>query len=240
MLIEKLELSPYEVICNEKEFILMPELQDDIEKFKKENKETIKIKSSEESTKKALKIKSPEESIEIKSPEKDENTTNWYDKNKSKKITAVVISNKFNHKTKITKFKYTDIRDLVDNINKNTIGETDAKIKLNALNKLKNAEIKNKSLSSNQEELLKLFADLLKTTSKNNYNHTNHNSNNNNHSNNKENESEKNNENDNDNESKGDNENESKDESEDKIKQLNGYFKMIDEIKLFEKQINLF
>ena len=129
---------------------------------------------------------------------------------------------------------------MVDNINKNTIGETDAKIKLNALNKLKNAKIKNKSLSSNQEELLKLFADLLKTISKNNYNHTNHNSNNNNHSNNKENESEKNNENDNDNESEGDNENESKDESEDKIKQLNGYFKMIDEIKLFEKQINLF
>ena len=41
------------------------------------------------------------------------------------------------------KFKYTDIRDLVDNISKNTIGETDAKIKLNALNELKNAEIRN-------------------------------------------------------------------------------------------------
>ena len=101
MLIEKLGLSPYEVICNEKEFILMPELQGDIEEFKKENKELMKIKSSEESTKKAIKIKNPEESIEIKSPEKDENTTNWYDKNKLKKITAVVISNKFNHKTKI-------------------------------------------------------------------------------------------------------------------------------------------
>ena len=75
--------------------------QDDIEAFKKEDKGPIKIKSSEESTKKAIKIKSPEESIEIKSPEKDENTTNWYDKNKLKKITAVVISNKFNHKTKI-------------------------------------------------------------------------------------------------------------------------------------------
>ena len=110
----------------------------------------MKIKSSEESTKKAIKIKSPEESIEIKSPKKDENTTNWYDKNKFKKITAVVISNKFNHKTKIKKFKYTDIRDLVDYINKNTIGERDAK-RLNALNELKNAEIKNKRLSCNQE-----------------------------------------------------------------------------------------
>ena len=59
---------------------------------------------------------------------------------------------------------------MVDNINKNTIGETDAKIKLNALNKLKNAEIKNKRLSSNHEELLKLFADLLGAISNNNSN----------------------------------------------------------------------
>ena len=108
-------------------------------------------------TKKAIKIESPEELIEIKSPKKDENTTNWHDKNKLKKITAVVISNKFNHKTKIKKIKYTDIRDLVDYINKNTIGETDAKIRLNAIYELKDAEIKNKRLSSNQEELLKLF-----------------------------------------------------------------------------------
>ena len=42
----------------------------------------MKIKSLEESTKKAIKIKSPEESTEIKSPKKDENTANWYDKNK--------------------------------------------------------------------------------------------------------------------------------------------------------------
>ena len=133
----------------------------------------MKIKSSEESTKKAIKIKSPEESIEIKSPEKDEYITNCYDKNKFKKITAVVISNKFNHKTKIKKFKYTDIRDLVDNINKNTIGETDAKIKLNALNELKNAEIKNKCLSSNQKELLEFFDHLLETISNNNNNNSN-------------------------------------------------------------------
>ena len=36
----------------------------------------MKIKISEEST---------EESIEVKSPKKDENTTDWYDKNKFKK-----------------------------------------------------------------------------------------------------------------------------------------------------------
>ena len=201
MLKEKLGLCPYEVICDEKEFILMPEIQDDIEELKKENKEPMKIKSSEESTKKAIKIKSPEESIEIKSPKKDENTTNWYDKNKFKKITAVVISNKFNHKTKIKKFKYTDIRDLVDNINKNTIGETDAKIKLNVLNELKNAEIKNKRLSSNQKELLELFDHFLETISNNNNNSNNNNSNNNN------NNSDNNNSNNNTKESENDNEN---------------------------------
>ena len=149
MLKEKLVLCPYKVICNEKEFILMPEIQDDIEELKKENKESIKIKSLKESTEKAIEIKRLEESIEIKSLKEDENTTDWYDKNKLRKISAIVSSNKFNHKTEIKKFKYTDIRDLVDNINKNTIGETDAKIKLNALTELKNAEIKNKRLSSN-------------------------------------------------------------------------------------------
>ena len=44
MLKEKLGLCPYEVICDEKEFILMPEIQDDIEELKKENKEPMKIK----------------------------------------------------------------------------------------------------------------------------------------------------------------------------------------------------
>ena len=158
---------------------------------------------------------------------------------------------------------------MVDNINKNTFGETDAKIKLNALNELKNAEIKNKRPSSNQKELLKLFADLLKTISNNNNNNDNNNNNNNsnnsnNNSNNNENESdnvndngngnenesesesESNNENDNDNVNVSESESGSEDENEDKneeyckIKQLKGYFKMIDETKSFEKQITLF
>ena len=180
MLKEKLGLCPYEVICDEKEFALMPEIQDDIEEFKRENEESIKIKSSKKSTIKSIKIKSPEESIEIKSPEKDENTRNWYDKNKFKKITAVLITNNFNHKTKIEKLKDTDIRVLVDNFNKNTIAETDAKIKLNALNELKNAVIKNKRLRSNEKELLELFDDLLQTISNNNNNVNNNNSNDNN------------------------------------------------------------
>ena len=57
MLKEKLGLCPYAVICNEKQFILMPEIQDDIEDLKKANKEPMRIKRSEESTKKAIKIK---------------------------------------------------------------------------------------------------------------------------------------------------------------------------------------
>ena len=71
MLKEKLGLCPYEVICDEKEFILMPEIQDDIEELKKENKESIKIKSPQESTEKAIEIKRLEESIEIQSPKEE-------------------------------------------------------------------------------------------------------------------------------------------------------------------------
>ena len=43
MLKEKLGLCPYEDTYNEKEFTLMPEIQDDIP-LKKENKESMKIK----------------------------------------------------------------------------------------------------------------------------------------------------------------------------------------------------
>ena len=53
-----------------------------MEKLKKENKESIKIKSPEESTQKAIEIKSLKKSIEIKSPNEGENTTDWYNKNK--------------------------------------------------------------------------------------------------------------------------------------------------------------
>ena len=46
---EKFGLCPYGVIYDKQEFIL-PEIQDDIEELKKENKESIKIKIFEEST----------------------------------------------------------------------------------------------------------------------------------------------------------------------------------------------
>ena len=108
-----------------------------------------------------------EKPIEIKSPEEDKNTTdydpNWFDKNKFKKMLAIIDSNKFNYKNKIGEFKYIDIKDLVNNIRNNTISEIDAKKSLNALNKIKNAEIKYKRLIPKQKELLNLFNDLLDT-----------------------------------------------------------------------------
>ena len=70
-------------------------------------------------------------------------------------------SNKFNYKNKIGEFKYIDIRDLANNIRNNTISERDAKKNLNALNTIKNAEIKFKKLTPKQKELLNLFNDLL-------------------------------------------------------------------------------
>ena len=74
-----------------------------------------------------------EEPKEIKSP-------NWFDKNKFKEILAIIDSNEFNYKNKIGEFKYTDIKDLVNNIKNNTISEIDAKKDLNKLNKIKNVE----------------------------------------------------------------------------------------------------
>ena len=132
MVKEKLALCPYEVIYHEKKFIL-PEIQDDIE----ENVKSTEIKSFEELKKeneKSTEIKTFEESTEIKSPKEDENTTNWFDKNKLDKILAILNSNKFNHKNKIGKFKYNDIKNLVENIIKYTISETRAIKNLNPLN----------------------------------------------------------------------------------------------------------
>ena len=55
-------------------------------------------------------------------------------KNKFKEILTIIDSNKFGHKYKIGDFKYTDIKDLVNNIRDNKISEIDAKKRLNTLN----------------------------------------------------------------------------------------------------------
>ena len=75
---------------------------------------------------------------------------------------AITDSNKFNYKNKIGKFKYVDIKDLVNNIKNNTISEIDAKKDLNALNEIKKAEIiKYKKRTPGHKKLLNLFNDLL-------------------------------------------------------------------------------
>ena len=62
------------------------------------------------------------------------------------------------------KFKYIDIKDLVNNIRNNTISEISAKKGLNTLNEIKNAEIiKYKKRTPKHKELLNLFNDLLDT-----------------------------------------------------------------------------
>ena len=84
------------------------------------------------------------------------------DKNKFKEILAIIDSNEFNYKNKIGEFKYTDIKDLVDNIKNNTISEIDAKKLLNALNKIKKIEIiKYKKRTPEHKKLLNLFSKLL-------------------------------------------------------------------------------
>ena len=137
MLKEKLDICPYEENYYEEEII---KIQDDIEETDKEStKKLIKELSKE------LDEESDEESyeevykelLEIISPKKDENTTDWYDKNKFNEILTTIDSNKFNHKNKIGKLKFNDINNLVNNIKNNTISEADAKQKLNALNEMK-------------------------------------------------------------------------------------------------------
>ena len=111
MLKEKLGLCPYEVICDEEEFILMPEIRDNKEPKKiKISEEPKKIKISEEPKKikiseKPKKINIPEELIEINIPKDDENMTGWFHKNKFEKILATVNSDKFSHKNKIGKLR---------------------------------------------------------------------------------------------------------------------------------------
>ena len=86
---------------------------------------------------------------------------NWLDKNKFKEILAIIDSNEFNYKNKIGKFKYIDIKDLVNNIRNNTISKIDAKKDLNTLNEIKNAEIiKYEKRTPGHKKLLNLFNDL--------------------------------------------------------------------------------
>ena len=50
---------------------------------------------------------------------------------------TTIVNNKFNPKNKIGKLKFNDINNLINNIKNNIISETDAKQKLNELDKIK-------------------------------------------------------------------------------------------------------
>ena len=116
------------------------------------NKESDK-EPNKESDKESNK-KSNKELIEIINPKKDENTTDWYDKNMFKKILTTIDNNKFNHENKIGKLKFNDINNLINNIKNNTISETDAKQKLNELDEIKKAETKNIRLINGQKMIV--------------------------------------------------------------------------------------
>ena len=149
MLKEKLGICPYEENYNEKEIIkinieesfneLLDESGDKL--IKKLNKELGK-QINKESDKESDKETSDEELIEIINPKKDEDTTDWYDKNKFKKILTTIDSNNFNHKNKIGKLKFNDINNLINNIKNNTISEALAKQNLDALNEIRKVETK--------------------------------------------------------------------------------------------------
>ena len=162
MLKEKLGICPYEENYYEEEII---KIKDDIEesfnKLSDESEEEF-FKDLDKELGKGLNKKlnketSDEELIEIINPKKDEDMTDWYDKNKFKKILTTIDNNRFNHKNKVGKFKFNSINNLVDSIKNNTISEALAKQKLNALNKIKKAEIKGKCLINSQKILLSLM-----------------------------------------------------------------------------------
>ena len=131
----------------------------------------------------------------------NKNTTNWYDKNKFNKILTTIDSDKFNHKDKIGKLKFNDINDLINNIKNNTISETDVKIKINELNKIKEVETKGKRFIDSQQKLLSLFDDLKTIFNSNNKSNND--------------KSDSNNKNERKNENENKNEDENKDEKDD-------------------------
>ena len=266
MLKEKLGICPYEENYNEKEIIkfnieesfnkLLDESDDElIKEFNKElNKESNKEsdKESDKESKESDKETSDEELIEIINPKKDEDTTDWYDKNKFKKILTTIDRIKFNHKNKVGKLKFNDINNLVNNIKNNTISERLAKQKLNALDEIRKVETKNKRLINRQKIVSSLVDDLLETIFNNNNNNNNNNKSMNEDNNVSVNENDNVSVNENDNDNKNDSESDSDSDSDNdddddhdhdeqyyKIKQINNWSKTIDKTKSFEQQIEI-
>ena len=116
-----------EEIFKEEKIFTQHDVENKHEKLRKQNKQLRK----NDVTKEAKIKESIEKPKEIKSPKEDKNMTdycrNWFDKNKFKKMLAIIDSNKFNYKNKIGELKYIDIKDLVNNIRNNTVSEISAK-----------------------------------------------------------------------------------------------------------------
>ena len=230
MLKEKLGICPYEENYYEEEII---KIKDDIEKTSDEELiEKINPKKDDTSNE-SDKETSDEELIEIINPKKDKNTNGWYGTNKFAIILTTIDSSSFNHKNKIGKLKFNNINNLINNIKNNTISEALAKHKLDALNEIKKAEIKNKRLISSQKKLLNLFDDLLEATfNKKSVSNIDDNLSMNESVNESENDYHDNNDDD-------DDDDDDKDEDYYIKKQLNNYFKTIGKTKSFEEQIEL-
>ena len=168
----KLGLCIYEEICDEKESILTSEksfIQRDVEneKLKNENEnENEKLETrNEKAETRDEKLEMRNEKVEMTNEnniiKEEPKSLNWFDKNKFKKILAIIDSNEFSYKNKIGKFKYDNIKDLVNNIRNNTVSEIDAKKDLNALKEIRNVEIiKYKKRTPGHKKLIKLFNDL--------------------------------------------------------------------------------
>ena len=143
MLKEKLGICPYEENYYEEE---LTKIQDDIKESDEELIEKFIVELREESDE-----DSDEELIEVKIPKNNKNQADWYDTNKFKIILTTIDSNNFNHKNQIGKLKLNDINSLINNIRDDTINEANAQKKINALNEIKKAEIKNKRLFNDQK-----------------------------------------------------------------------------------------
>ena len=143
MLKEKVGICPYEKDYYEEKL----RIKDDIEESDEELIENFTVELNEDSDE-----DSDEKLSEVKIPKNNKNKADWYDTNKFKIILTTIDSNNFNHKNKIGKLKFNDINNLINNIKNNTISEALAKQKLDALNEIKKAEIKNKRLISSQKE----------------------------------------------------------------------------------------
>ena len=83
-------------IANEKEIIKI-NIEESFNKLLDESYDELIKELNKESNKET----SDEELIEIINPKKDEDSTDWYDKNKFKKILTTIDRIKFNHKNKV-------------------------------------------------------------------------------------------------------------------------------------------